>query len=69
VISGVFEEIEMDDLKKLIEINGGKVLSSVSSNTDYLIAGENMGPAKRQKANELNVPIISFKEFLEKFKI
>lgn len=69
VISGVFEEIERDDLKKLIEINGGKVLSSVSSNTDYLIAGENMGPAKRQKANELNVPIISFKEFLEKFKI
>jgi len=45
VISGVFEEIERDDLKKLIEINGGKVLSSVSSNTDYLIAGENMGPA------------------------
>lgn len=69
VISGVFEEIERDDLKKLIEINGGKVLSSVSSNTDYLIAGENMGPAKRQKANDLNVPIISFKEFLEKFKI
>lgn len=69
VISGVFEEIERDDLKKLIEINGGKVLSSVSSNTDYLIAGENMGPAKRQKANELNVPIISFKEFIEKFKI
>lgn len=69
VISGVFEEIERDDLKKLIEINGGKVLSSVSSNTDYLIAGENMGPAKRQKANELNVPIISFKEFLENFKI
>jgi len=69
VISGVFQEIERDDLKKLIEINGGKVLSSVSSNTDYLIAGENMGPAKRQKANELNVPIISFKEFLEKFKI
>ncbi len=69
VISGVFEEIERDDLKKLIEINGGKVVSSVSSNTDYLIAGENMGPAKRQKANELNVPIISFKEFLEKFKI
>jgi len=69
VISGVFEEIERDDLKKLIEINGGKVLSSVSSNTDYLIAGENMGPAKRQKANELNIPIISFKEFLENFKI
>ncbi len=69
VISGVFEEIERDDLKKLIEINGGKILSSVSSNTDYLIAGENMGPAKRQKANELNIPIITFKEFLEKFKI
>ncbi|MFY9418005.1 MAG: NAD-dependent DNA ligase LigA [Bacteroidales bacterium] len=69
VISGVFEEIERDDLKKLIEINGGKVVSSVSSNTDYLIAGENMGPAKRQKANELNIPIISFKEFLENFKI
>ena len=69
VISGVFEEIERDDLKKLIEINGGKVVSSVSSNTDYLIAGENMGPAKRQKANELNIPIISFEEFLENFKI
>ena len=47
VISGVFEEIERDDLKKLIEINGGKVLSSVSSNTDYLIAGENMGPDRK----------------------
>lgn len=46
-----------------------KMLSSVSSNTDYLIAGDNMGPAKRQKANELGIPIISFKEFVEKFKI
>ena len=69
VISGVFEDIERDDLKRLIEANGGKVLSSVSSNTDYLIAGDNMGPAKRQKANELGIPIISFKEFVEKFKI
>ena len=69
VISGVFVEIERDELKKLIETNGGKVLSSISSNTDYLIAGENMGPAKRQKANELGIPIISYQEFLEKFKI
>lgn len=53
VISGVFEDIERDDLKRLIEANGGKMLSSVSSNTDYLIAGDNMGPAKRQKLMNL----------------
>jgi DNA ligase (NAD+) len=58
VVSGVFE-IDRKELKALIERNGGKVLSGVSSKTDYLVAGENMGPSKRTKAEKLEVPIIS----------
>ncbi len=63
VISGVFSNYERDDLKALIEQNGGKVLSSVSSKTDYLVAGENMGPAKREKADKLGVSIITENDF------
>ncbi|MCB0396946.1 MAG: NAD-dependent DNA ligase LigA [Flavobacteriales bacterium] len=58
VVSGVFEGIDRDDLKKLIAKNGGKVVSSVSSKTSYLVAGDNMGPAKKEKAMELGVPVI-----------
>ncbi len=58
VVSGVFE-MDRKDLKALIERNGGKVLSGVSAKTDYLVAGENMGPSKRTKAEKLEVPIIS----------
>jgi DNA ligase (NAD+) len=59
VVSGVFEKISRDDLKKSIENNGGKVSSSISKKTDYVIAGDNMGPSKRVKAEELGIPIIS----------
>ncbi|WP_047415473.1 NAD-dependent DNA ligase LigA [Cellulophaga sp. Hel_I_12] len=64
VISGVFENVSRDDLKKLIEDNGGKVGSSVSSKTTYLVAGDNMGPSKRTKAENLGVAIISEDDFL-----
>ncbi|MEX2235334.1 MAG: NAD-dependent DNA ligase LigA [Cyclobacteriaceae bacterium] len=59
VISGVFKNYERDDLKDLILKNGGKVLSAVSGKLDYLVAGENMGPAKKEKAEKLGVTIIS----------
>jgi DNA ligase (NAD+) len=64
VISGVFENYERDDLKELIKNKGGKVLSSVSAKLDCLLAGENMGPAKREKAQQLGVKIISEKDFI-----
>ena len=64
VVSGVFKSLSRDQLKKLIEDNGGKVGSSISSKTSYLIAGDKMGPSKRTKAENLNVPIITEKEFL-----
>ena len=63
-MSGVFENLERTALKKLIEDNGGKVSSSISSKTSYLVAGANMGPSKRSKAETLGVPIISEAEFL-----
>ncbi len=66
VVSGVFESISRNELKKIIEDNGGKVASSVSSKTTFLVAGENMGPSKRTKAENLGVPIISEEEFLKK---
>lgn len=63
VISGVFEKYGRDELKELILAHGGRVLSGVSGQLDYLLAGDNMGPAKRQKAEKLGVKIISEKEF------
>ncbi|MDC6363099.1 MULTISPECIES: NAD-dependent DNA ligase LigA [Flavobacteriaceae] len=66
VVSGVFESISRDDLKKLIEDNGGKVASSISSKTSFVVAGDNMGPSKKTKAESLGVPIISEQEFMEK---
>ena len=65
VVSGVFEKFSRDDLKKAIEDNGGKVGSSISAKTDFVIAGENMGPAKLEKANQLKVVIISETDFIE----
>ena len=59
VISGVFANFSRDELKKLIESNGGKISSSISSKTTYLIAGSNMGPSKKEKAEKLNIKIIS----------
>lgn len=64
VVSGVFEQFSRDDLKKAIEDNGGKVGSSISSKTDYVIAGDNMGPAKLEKAAKLNIPILSETDFI-----
>ena len=63
VVSGVFEGYSRDQLKNLIEINGGKNLSSVSSKTNYLLAGDKMGPSKLKKAKVLGVDIISEKDF------
>jgi DNA ligase (NAD+) len=65
VVSGVFAKVSRDELKKLIENNGGKVSSSISSKTSYVVAGENMGPSKLQKAESLGVPIISEDRFLD----
>ncbi len=64
VVSGVFDSLSRDELKKLIEDNGGKVSSSISSKTSYVVAGENMGPSKKTKAESLNIPIISELDFL-----
>lgn len=63
VVSGVFELYSRDELKKAIENHGGKVGSSISSKTNYVIAGENMGPAKLEKANKLGITIINEIEF------
>ncbi|MVO10365.1 NAD-dependent DNA ligase LigA [Flavobacterium sp. TP390] len=63
VVSGVFESYSRDELKKAIEDNGGKVGSSISSKTHYVIAGANMGPSKLEKANQLNIPILDEYEF------
>lgn len=65
VVSGVFETVSRDELKALIDSNGGKVVSSISAKTSYVVAGANMGPSKRTKAESLKVPIISEQAFLE----
>jgi len=64
VVSGVFTSVSRNELKKLIEDNGGKVSSSISSKTSYVVAGDNMGPSKKTKAESLNIPILSEEEFL-----
>ncbi len=64
VVSGVFSTFSRDELKKAIEDNGGKVGSSISAKTDFVVAGDNMGPAKLEKANKLNVSIISEDQFI-----
>ena len=65
VISGVFEKVSRNELKKMIEDNGGKVSSSISSKTNYLVAGDNMGPSKLAKAEKLGTTIISEDDFLK----
>ena len=64
VVSGKFSLHSRDELKALIELHGGKNQSGVSSNTDFIVAGENMGPAKLQKAEKLGVKILSEQEFI-----
>ncbi|MBR9913950.1 MAG: NAD-dependent DNA ligase LigA, partial [Algicola sp.] len=68
VVSGVFQTVSRTELKKLIEDNGGKVSSSISSKTNFLVAGDKMGPSKRTKAETLGVSIITEDEFLLKLK-
>jgi DNA ligase (NAD+) len=63
IISGTFER-SRDELTQLIEANGGKILSSISGKLNYVVAGDNMGPAKLEKANKLNIPIISEDDLL-----
>ncbi len=64
VISGVFQHHSRDEYKKMIEANGGKNVGSISKNTSFILAGDNMGPAKLEKAQKLGVQIMSEEEFL-----
>ena len=65
VISGTFDTFSRDELKELIERNGGKLGTSVSAKTHFLIAGANMGPAKLQKATDLGVTLLTENEFIQ----
>lgn len=65
VVSGVFETYSRNELKKAIEDYGGKNVGSISKKTDYLVAGDKMGPAKKEKAESLGVSILSEQEFIE----
>lgn len=65
IISGTFKNFSRDKLKEIIELNGGQNVTSISSKTSYLIAGENIGPAKLEKATKLKIPIISEDEFMQ----
>lgn len=64
VVSGVFSKFSRDEIKQLIEDNGGKNVGSISAKTDYVLAGENMGPAKLEKATSLGIAIISEEDFV-----
>ena len=63
MISGVFKNYEREQLQEMIIKNGGRILSSVSGKLDYLLAGDNMGPSKKEKAEKLGVKIISEEDF------
>jgi DNA ligase (NAD+) len=65
VISGTFTAFSRDELKNIIELHGGKNTGSISKNTSFIVAGENMGPAKKEKADALGVPMLSEQEFIE----
>lgn len=65
VISGVFQHHSRDEYKALIENNGGKNSGSISAKTSFVLAGESMGPAKKEKAGQLGVPLVSEEQFLE----
>lgn len=65
VVSGVFHQMSRNELKKAIEDNGGKVSSSISKKTNYIVAGDNMGPSKLEKAQTLGIPIISEQDFID----
>jgi len=63
VVSGIFSSISRNELKKMIEDNGGKVSGSISAKTSYIVAGDKMGPSKKTKAEQLKIPIITENEF------
>ena len=65
VISGVFVHHSRDEYKQLIELHGGKNVGSISGKTSFILAGDNMGPSKLEKARKLGIPIVSEDEFLE----
>jgi len=66
VVSGVFTQFSRTELKKIIEQHGGKNVGSISKKTTFVVAGENMGPSKRQKAEDLGIPLITEEEFIQK---
>jgi DNA ligase (NAD+) len=68
VVSGVFTSFSRDEIKEVIESNGGKNVSSISSKTDFVVAGDNMGPAKLKKASDLGITILSEDEFIQLLK-
>ena len=68
VVSGVFHEFSRTELKRSIEDNGGKVTGSISKKTNYIIAGDNMGPSKKEKAEKLQIPLISENDYMKMLK-
>ena len=66
VVSGVFYQMSRNELKKAIEDNGGKVSSSISKKTNFIVAGDNMGPSKLTKAQDLGIQIITEQDFIDK---
>ena len=66
VVSGVFHQLSRNELKKAIEDNGGKVSASISKKTNYIVAGDNMGPSKLTKAQDLGIEIISEQNLIDK---
>ncbi len=68
IISGVFEQFSREELKQMIEQNGGKILGSISAKLNFVVAGDNMGPAKLEKAQKLNIPLISEQELFAMFE-
>ena len=65
VVSGVFSLFSRNELKKSIEDNGGKVTGSISKKTSFIIAGDNMGPSKKEKAELLGIPMITEQDYLK----
>ena len=68
VISGVFAHHSRDEYKAMIEANGGKNTGSVSKKTSFILAGDNMGPEKRKKAEDLGIPLVSEDDFIQMLK-
>ena len=66
IVSGTFQKYSRVELKKMIEDNGGKNVGSISKNTTFVLAGDDMGPSKKQKAEDLGILIINEQEFLTK---